>query len=202
MVKHSVTAVTAGLAFLLMASSAQAQGKYNKGGSRAPDGVWLAGGLNVSAGGGPDGAGVRLEVGVPLKVVGPGQFSLAFPFSTYHDPYHHGPDDFRDNVASVGAEVQYEYVFPIKMKPRLGLSPLFGLGLGGIWRGGHHVRNDDGAFLMTWRLGAVLRLGFENGLILAMEPFAVTLNAAFDYRPYHDFFANYEWYFLAGYRFD
>lgn len=196
--KSYVVAVTVVLATLALAGSAQAQGEYNQGGSRAPDGPWFGGGLNMSAGDGPDGPGIRLEFGIPLKVVGPGQFSLALPMSTYHDSL---PGDARINVINFVPEVQWEYVFPLReFEHRFSISPVFGFGFGGIWAGGSNIDND-GAFMLTNRLGAVVRLGFTNGLILAMQPFAVTLNGAFNY-DHDDFFANYEWYFVAGYRWD
>lgn len=184
-------AVTLGVALLAREVEAQSP-------EAAPDGMWLGGGLNTSAGAGPDGPGVRLEAGYPLRDVGPGQLSLVVPFSTYHDP---GPSDDRTNVIQVVPELQWEYALPIDMAPTLSVSPVFGFGPGGIWTN-RNQQGNDGAFLLTWRFGALVRLGFDNGAMVAMQPAGITFNTAIGDGALDGLYTNYEWYLVAGYRWD
>jgi hypothetical protein len=190
------------LALVVFTGEAEAQKGYNKGGSRAPDGIWLSGGINTSSGRGGGGAGIRLEVGIPLTLVGPGQLGLVVPLSTYHHArgrrgrwYYDGGWRGRSNVMQVVPEVQWEYVFPIKMRHRFSISPQGGFGIGGLW---HSHGDHAGAFLIIFKTGAVLRFGLENGFIVQMQPVGVTFNI-----PAHrdiGFWAAYEWYTTVGYR--
>jgi hypothetical protein len=189
------------MAVTMLAGEAHAQKGYNKGGSRAPDGVWFSGGINVAGGGWRGGAGVRLEAGIPLTLVGPGQLSLVIPLSTYHRAYGWGRrwDDRgwrgRTNVVQVVPELQWEYVFPIRMRHRLSISPQGGFGFGGLW---HSHRDDPGAFLIIMKTGAVVRFGMENGFIVQMQPVGVLFNIPAS--AYYGFWASYEWYTTVGYR--
>jgi hypothetical protein len=190
------TAGAVALALAVFTGEAQAQKGYNKGGSRAPDGLWLSGGVNASSGRGWGGAGVRLEVGIPLTLVGPGQLGLVVPLSTYHHGRGRRFDDWRGrwNVMQVVPEVQWEYVFPIKMRHRLSISPQGGFGFGGMW----HSRADrEGAFLIIFKTGAVVRFGMENGFMVQMQPVGVSFNIP---AGRYGFWAAYEWYTTICYR--
>jgi len=183
----------------LVASAAEAQEVQDpQAAPLAPEGMWLGGGLNASGGAGPGGPGVRLEAGFPLRDVGPGQLSFTVPFSTYHDP---GPNNDRTNVVQVVPELQWEYELPIDMAPTLSISPVVGVGAGGLWTNRTQQSNRS-SFLLTGRFAAVVRLGFDNGAMLAMQPVGVTFNTAIGGGKQDGLYANYEWYLLAGYRWD
>jgi hypothetical protein len=188
------------MAVTMLAGEAHAQKNYNKGGSRAPDGIWFSGGVNAAGGGWRGGAGIRLEVGIPLTLVGPGQLGLVIPLSTYHRAYGWGRWDRwdtrrgRTNVMQVVPELQWEYVFPIRMRHRLSISPQAGFGFGGIW---HSHGDHPGSLLIIAKTGAVVRFGMENGFMVQMQPVGMLFNIP---TPHHRFWASYEWYATVGYR--
>ncbi|MFW6086281.1 MAG: hypothetical protein ACODAG_03670 [Myxococcota bacterium] len=188
--------VAAAATLVLVAGSNTAQAQ-----SEAPDGIWVAGGINASAAfrhWGPDGAGVRLEAGIPLVEAGPGLLNLALPLSTVHDPYRGGVRA-RRNSLMLAPEIQWEYPFDINMPHRLSLSPAFGMGIvGGIWDGGRDI-DGGGAFMINWKTGVNLRFGFDFGLILQIQPLGFTFNLPF--RDGDTFYTAYEWYTSVGYRF-
>lgn len=191
------------VAMALFADDVQAQKGYNAGGSRAPDGIWFSGGVNAASGarwrGG--GAGIRLEVGIPLTLAGPGQLGLALPFSTLHRGRGWGTGwRGRTNVVRAVPEVQWEYVFPIRMPHRLSISPQAGFGFGGLWHSHWDGQPARGTFLIIFGTGAVVRFGMDNGFMVQMQPVGVSFNV-----PTHGgyaFWAGYEWYTTIGYRWD
>lgn len=177
---------------------AQAEARYNSAGSTAPDGLWLAGGLNATSAfnyNGPDGAGIRLEAGIPLTLVGPGQLTLVLPLSTETEGHGHG---VRLNTFMFSPEVQWQYILPIHMKHQFSISPQLGMGFGGEWVHDSNVGNQ-GAFMLNFKTGVVARFVFDFGLLLEMQPLGFTFNIPFG-NPF-DFFAAYEWYAAVGYRF-
>lgn len=199
--------MVAAAACLVLGASSSAEAQYNAGGSVAPDGMWFAGGINASNSfddddfrdfrlDGPDGAGIRIEFGIPLTLVGPGQLGLVLPISTVHENL---PGDWRFNSVTFAPEIQWEYVFPIRMRHRFSLSPQAGFGFGGVWFGGNDV-GDDGSFMILWKTGVNLRFGFDFGLILQVQPLGFTFNIPTDSD--FDFYAAYEFYTGVGYRWD
>lgn len=186
----------AALMVLGVPAASQAQEGYNAGGSTAPDGWWLAGGPNAGAALGnksPDGAGIRLEGGIPLTLVGPGQLSLVLPVSTVTEGFPGG----RVNSITFYPEVQWEYVFPIHMQHRFSIAPQAGFGIGGVWA---HVNSggSNGAFMIGFKTGVVLRFVFDFGLLLETQPMGFTFNIPFGNNA--DFYTSYEWYAGVGYR--
>jgi hypothetical protein len=201
------------------ASPLQAQDGYNQGGSTAPEGVWVGGGLNtVSA----SGTGIRLEIGIPLKVVGPGMMALVIPASTWHrgsrfcDPFSRDCMSWRQNALYAVPEVQWEYVLPIRMKHRFSIIPAGGIGFAMYWtyfddfpgRG----TDRDVVLGMAVRTAAAARFGFLNGVFVQVQPVGLLWNIAFDGRTAVDpigggtiaagssFWVSYEFYAMAGYR--
>lgn len=216
-VETALAAVLAtGFAVVLSPAPTQAQDAYNRGGATAPDGLWVAGGLYAAS---SAGTGVRMELGVPLGVVGPGLMSVAVPVNTWHNGIGCISREicrrWRTNALYVLPELQWEYVLPIRMKHRLSVVPFAGAGFGMFWT---YVDDYDRlgtlrevSLGMGVRTGAAVRFGFLNGVFVQVQPVGLLFNVPFDGQPVpgagefvygRSFWVSYDAYFMVGYRFD
>jgi hypothetical protein len=211
----AVVALAAGL--LVGVTPARAQDSYNRGGATAPEGVWLGGGLYTASG---SGTGVRMEVGLPLKVVGPGLLSVTLPVSTWHNGARFCPPfdpcmRWRANALYVVPEVQYEYVLPIRMKHRFSIVPFAGAGFALYWSYFDDYPGVGTAREMSpgvaVRTGGAARFGFLNGVFVQIQPVGLLFNIPFDGQPRggmgevvygRSFWFSYDFYLMAGYRFN